>query len=179
MIAARVAQDGSAGVLLELGAHDDDAASADATAGDLLEGGVQSLEEARALQAGVRNFVRYDLQGTGRIAAHVHMEGAAGVLLEMAAGSAGTAAREEFRGLQRDIALHITAVTPRFLSRAEMSGVDRDKSRHERRVAELVLLEQPFMKDPDVKVWELLEEKGRELGDTVAVRRFTRWAASK
>ncbi len=195
LIFACEASDGSAGLLVELGRGDDGVS----VAVDLLRAGVRTLEEAQALHAEVRRFARYDLEGTGRIVSQMRMEGNAGVMLEISTASGGTVLKNGFRLLERDLGMHITAAAPQCVSRGDLpAGLLEEEEKllrerlaregkpeeligkivagkMERRVAELVLLEQPYVRDPDLKVWELLEAAGRELGDVVGVRRFVRW----
>lgn len=80
--------------------------------------------------------------------------GKLGVLLEVALGTAFTTRMPEFRSLARDLVLHIAAASP--LNAEQM-------------------LRQPFAKDPDVTVYELLQRASSTLGEPIEVVRFARW----
>jgi elongation factor Ts len=164
---------------------------------------VEDFTKAKVLELGenirLRKFERFDLQDGGAIAQYIHMGGKVGVLLEVGAANGETATKEEFRDLVKDITLHIAAIAPKGLSREDISAdaVEREKEiyrvqlANEGKPAEMIekiimgkigkffsdnaLLEQAFVKDADVTVKKLVEAKGKELGDTLVVRRFVRF----
>jgi elongation factor Ts len=164
---------------------------------------VEDFTKAKVLELGenirLRKFERFDLQDGGAIAQYIHMGGKVGVLLEVGAANGETATKEEFRDLVKDITLHIAAIAPKGLSREDISAdaVEREKEiyrvqlANEGKPAEMIekiilgkigkffsdnaLLEQAFVKDPDTTIKKLVEAKGKELGDTLVVRRFIRF----
>jgi elongation factor Ts len=164
---------------------------------------VEDFTKAKVLELGenirLRKFERFDLQDGGAIAQYIHMGGKVGVLLEVGAANGETATKEEFRDLVKDITLHIAAIAPKGLSREDISAdaVEREKEiyrvqlANEGKPAEMIekiimgkigkffsdnaLLEQAFVKDADITVKKLVEAKGKELGDTLVVRRFVRF----
>jgi len=106
---------------------------------------------------------------------------------------------DQFQELVRDVAMHIAAADPRFLRREEVTedvlSRERDvirertlaegkpekvvdkivEGRMEKFFAESVLLEQPFVKDPDRTVGELIAERIGKIGENIQVRRFARF----
>ena len=164
---------------------------------------VEDFTKAKVLELGenirLRKFERFDLQDGGAIAQYIHMGGKVGVLLEVGAANGETATKEEFRDLVKDITLHIAAIAPKGLSRDDISAdaVEREKEiyrvqlANEGKPAEMIekiimgkigkffsdnaLLEQAFVKDADTTIKKLVEAKGKELGDTLVVRRFVRF----
>ncbi len=145
----------------------------------------------------VRRNAKYEVQGNGLIASYIHLGGKMGVLLEVGCEKDDTAAREDFRELVKDIALHIAACNPSYLKRAE---VPEDLIQSEREIfakqvegkpaniidkivegklekyfGQICLLEQGFVKNPDQTVTQLIEEKGKSIGDTVGIRRYVRF----
>lgn len=146
-----------------------------------------------------RKYVRYEAQGEGAIASYIHMGGKVGVLVEIGTANAGTAGTEGFRDLIKDITLHIAALNPRGLAREDISAevvaaeeaiyraqmIEQGKPEAmldkilpgmmKKFFAENCLLEQGFVKDPGVTVKALLEAKGKELGDTLTLRRYVRF----
>jgi elongation factor Ts len=147
----------------------------------------------------VRRFVRYDLNGAGRVHAYIHTGGKIGVLVEVTAGKDATAQSPEFQQLLKDLAMQIASAAPEFVSRTEIpqSVIDEETrvemgkedlaskpeeirkkivaGRVDKLLAQKVLLEQPFVKDPGKTITDLLGEQSKQLGDTLTVTRFTRF----
>lgn len=164
---------------------------------------IEDFVKAKVLALGenirLRKFERFDLADHGAIAQYIHMGGKVGVLLEVSAGSGDTAAKDAFRDLVKDITLHIAAAAPKGLSRddiaAELVEAEKDIFRvqlaNEGKPAEMIekillgklgkffaescLLEQGFVKDPDTTIKKLVEQVGKDLGDSLEVRRFIRF----
>jgi elongation factor Ts len=164
---------------------------------------VEDFVKAKTLELGenmrLRKFERFDLQDGGAIAQYIHMGGKVGVLLEVSATNGDTASKEEFRNLVKDITLHIASMAPKGLSRDEITAdiVEAEKNVYRAQLAaegkpeamiekivegkigkffsEAVLLEQAFVKDADTTIKKLVETKGKEVGDTLVVKRFVRF----
>jgi elongation factor Ts len=127
----------------------------------------------------------------GRISTYIHAGGRIGVLLELNCKSEFLARSDEFRGLMKDIAMHIVAVDPKYISRKDVprggSAKQEESFRQEAGILEEVakkmadfyqtvcLLEQPFVKEPGITVGQLIATRSDEWGDEVAVRRFVRF----
>jgi elongation factor Ts len=145
----------------------------------------------------------------GRIAAegivgqYIHMGGKVGVLVEVNCETDFVARGEEFQQLVKDIAMHIAAAEPRYVTREEIPAEALDKEREIARAQakndpknankpdqvidkivdgrlhkfyeEAVLLDQPFVKEPAKTVGELVTEKVAKTGEKITVRRFTRY----
>jgi elongation factor Ts len=142
----------------------------------------------------VRRFVRFDAEGQGIVAAYVHTGGKIGVLLEVAGGGGDEVAR-----LARDVAMHVAAASPRFARREEVTEKDLDLEREiardqalksgkppavvekivtgkmEKFYAENCLPEQPFVKDPERTVGQVIQDAGKKAGATLTIRRFERF----
>ncbi len=141
----------------------------------------------------VRRFARFG--GGGKVATtYIHMQGKIGVLVEMEGEGAAKAAE-----VGRDIAMHIAASNPLALQRADLDEAEVDHERQifaaqakesgkpekvidkivtgrlEKFFAENCLLEQPFVKDTDLTVAQLLANKAKELGGPITVTRFVRF----
>jgi elongation factor Ts len=139
----------------------------------------------------------------GAVGSYIHMGGKVGVLVEVNCETDFVARGEEFQQLVKDVAMHIAAAEPRFVSREEVTGEAIDKEREIARAAaqndprnankpdqvidkivegrlnkfyeEAVLLDQPFVKDPAKTVGELVTEKVAKTGEKITIRRFTRY----
>jgi len=135
----------------------------------------------------------------GAVGSYIHAGGKIGVLVEINCETDFVARTDEFQELVRDIAMHIAAADPRFVRREEVTedvlarerAVQREKTlaegkpekvvdkivegRMEKFFAEHVLLEQPFVKDPDKTVGDLVTAKVAKIGENVQVRRFSRF----
>ena len=139
----------------------------------------------------------------GVVGSYIHMGGKVGVLVEVNCETDFVARGEEFQQLVKDIAMHIAAAEPRYVSRDEVTSDVLDKEREIARAQakndpkmankpdqvidkivegrlnkfyeETVLVDQPFVKAPEKTVGELVTEKVSKTGERIAVRRFTRY----
>jgi elongation factor Ts len=147
----------------------------------------------------VRRFVRYELAGAGRVHSYIHTGGKIGVLVELTSDNASVESNDTFTGLAKDLAMQIASAAPEFVdrngispdvieaeTRVEMGKEDlankpediRKKivaGRVDKLLAQRVLLEQPFVKDPGKTVSGLLDEVGTQLGAKIGITRFTRY----
>ncbi|HEV2733400.1 MAG TPA: translation elongation factor Ts [Longimicrobiaceae bacterium] len=136
----------------------------------------------------------------GSIGSYIHMGGRIGVLVEVGCETDFVARNDAFQQLVRDIAMHVAAASPVALRREDFPaelvererGVDREQMREsgkpeniwdkivdgkmEKFYAEQALLEQPFVKNPDITVGQLVTEVSSKTGEKIEVRRFTRYA---
>ena len=145
----------------------------------------------------VRRSVRFELQQPGAVASYIHLGGKVGVLLEVGCANEATIQKDLFKEVVKDITLHIAACNPQFRVREDVTP-DLIKSEREiyakqvenkpanivekivngkmeKFYATVCLVEQGFVKDPDQSVTEWLAAKGKELGDTLTIRRFARY----
>ncbi len=145
----------------------------------------------------LRRNVRFALNGTGKVASYIHMGGKVGVLVEVGCTKEATLTNEAFEELVKDITLHIAAAAPRYLDSSE---VPEDVVAEEREIfakqvegkpeniidqivngkikkffAEICLVDQGFVKEPKQSITELLAEVGKQVDDTLCIRRFERY----
>jgi elongation factor Ts len=139
----------------------------------------------------------------GIVGSYIHMGGKVGVLVEVNCETDFVARGEEFQQLVKDIAMHIAAAEPRYVSREDVAEDALDKEREIARAQakndpknankpdqvldkivegrlhkfyeENVLLDQPFVKDPAKTVSELVTEKVAKTGEKITIRRFARY----
>ena len=135
----------------------------------------------------------------GAIGHYIHAGGKIGVLLEVNCETDFVARTDDFQGLVRDVAMHIAAADPKFVSREEVSEEVLEKERQifreqalesgkpenvidriivgklEKYYSESVLLDQPFVKDGDKTVGELVQEAVGRIRENIQVHRFTRY----
>lgn len=139
----------------------------------------------------------------GTVGSYIHMGGKVGVLVEVNCETDFVARGDEFQQLVKDVAMHIAATEPRFVTREEVPADALDKEREialaqarndpknaskpdqvidmivEGRLnkfyEEAVLMDQPFVKDPAKTVAELVTEKVAKTGEKITIRRFTRY----
>jgi elongation factor Ts len=166
------------------------------TGGDM-EKAVELLRE-KGLASAAKRAGRSANQGL--IEAYIHFNNTVGVLVEVNCETDFVANTDEFKALAKDIALHIASpAAPRFVSREEVS---QDEIDHESQIfakqaqesgkpenvidkivegkinsyfKEIVLLDQPFVKDDSKTVQQLLDETSARVGEKVAVKRFVRY----
>jgi elongation factor Ts len=135
----------------------------------------------------------------GMIGHYIHMGGKIGVLVEVNCETDFVARNDEFKEFVRDIAMHITASNPIAVDRESVPDniVEKEKEIYkdqalgmgkpekivgkivegklEKYFAQICLLEQPFVKDPDKTVKELLDELRAKVGENIIIRRFVRF----
>jgi elongation factor Ts len=105
----------------------------------------------------------------GVIEAYIHHTKHVGALVELNCESDFVARTDEFRKLARDLAMQIAATSPRFISSEEMPPET------EAEPETVCLLSQPFIRDPDRTVQEIVTETIAKLGENIKVRRFARF----
>ncbi len=135
----------------------------------------------------------------GIVASYIHGGGKIGVLVEVNCETDFVAKTDLFCALVNDIAMHIAAAAPQCVSRTEIAShmlerersVYREQMQSENKPSEIVekiiegkigkfysemcLLEQPFIKDEDKTIEQLLIEKTSEIGEKISIRRFARF----
>lgn len=137
--------------------------------------------------------------GAGTVASYIHHGGTVGVLVELSSETDFVSGNEGFKALAYDIAMHIAASKPEFVRREEVSeeAMARAKEVLQKEVegkpkamqekilegklssyfAERILLEQPFIKNPDQTVRNLIEGAIQKFGEKIEIARFARFAA--
>lgn len=165
------------------------------TGGDM-EKAIDYLRE-KGLSAAAKKAGR--TAADGLVESYIHPGGRVGVLVEVNCETDFVAKTEEFQELVRDVAMHIAAMKPEYVRREEVPAdvVEREKriiaaaareegkpeavierivsGRLEKFFADHCLLEQPFVKDGDQTVGELIQQKIAKLGENITVRRFARF----
>jgi elongation factor Ts len=145
----------------------------------------------------VRRFARYEAPPNAVIGSYIHGGGKIGVMVELVAQSGAKSDRLD--EVAKDIAMHIAASEPRFLSRNDVTEKDLDIEKEiardqaaksgkpanivEKMVAgkmekfygEACLLEQPYIRDDKSTVTQYLDRAGKEAGCKYVVTRFTRY----
>jgi len=139
----------------------------------------------------------------GIVGSYIHMGGKVGVLLEINCETDFVARGEEFQQLVKDIAMHIAAAELRYVTREDVPANALEKEREIARAQakndpknaskpdqvidkivegrlnkyyeETVLMDQPFVKQPEKTVGELVTEKVAKTGERITIRRFTRY----
>ena len=134
----------------------------------------------------------------GLVEAYIH-GGRIGVLVEVNSETDFVAKTDEFKEFVKDVAMQIAASSPKYVSREEVPEeiINHEKEvltqqamnegkpqniaekmvegRIEKFYKEIVLLEQPFIKDPDKTIETLLKEKIAKIGENIKIRRFVRF----
>ena len=135
----------------------------------------------------------------GLIEAYVHFNGRVGVLVEVNCETDFVARTAEFKDFARNVALHVASMNPLTVSPedipqeilaeeraiAERQAAEMDKpenitkriveGRLDKFVKEKALLTQPYVKEPDKTVGDLLQETIQRVGENVVIRRFVRY----
>jgi elongation factor Ts len=135
----------------------------------------------------------------GLVASYIHAGGKIGVLVEVNSETDFVARNPKFGELTRDIAMHIAAMSPKYIDRESVPAEVVDEIRKELTAAvpagkppevaqkivegklnkwyeEHCLLDQPFVKDDSMSVGDLINSVIGVLGEKIKVRRFTKYA---
>lgn len=135
----------------------------------------------------------------GRVESYIHGAGRIGVLVEVNCETDFVAKTDEFKSFVRDIAMQIAAAKPDYVGKEDVpaEAVEKERAilraqalnegkpekivdkmvtgRIEKYFKEVCLLEQPFVKDPDLTVKQMLTEKIATIGENISIRRFSRF----
>lgn len=135
----------------------------------------------------------------GLVGAYVHAGGKIGVLVELNCQTDFVARTPEFQALVKDVAMQVAAANPKYLAKENVPeeeinrereiyrGQSLDSNKSEgvierivegklgRYYSEVCLLDQPFIKDPDKKVRDLIQEAIARLQENIVIRRFVRY----
>ncbi len=135
----------------------------------------------------------------GMVESYVHMGGKIGVLVEVNCETDFVAKTDQFKTFCHDVAMHIAAANPLFVTKEEVptEALDKEKEifraqalnegkpekivdrmvegRVEKYYKEVCLLEQPFVKDPDKTIKDLVSDATVAIGEKISIRRFTRY----
>nr|WP_301553504.1 translation elongation factor Ts [Desulfuribacillus stibiiarsenatis] len=135
----------------------------------------------------------------GLVEAYIHGGGRIGVLVEVNCETDFVAKTDDFRSFAKDIAMHIAAAKPIYISRTEVPEEEITKEKEILKVQalnegkpanivdkmvegridkyfkEFCLLEQSFVKNPDLSIEQLLNEKIAKIGEKISIRRFARY----
>ena len=166
-----------------------------ATEGDM-DKAIDFLRE-KGLAAAAKKAGR--IAAEGLVESYIHGGGRIGVLVEVNCETDFVAKTDAFKSLVKDIAMHIAAANPSYLRREEVPAAElehekmvlseqaRNEGKPEKIIEKMVtgriekyykevcLLEQPFVKDPDKTISDLITESIAKIGENIAIRRFTRY----
>jgi len=105
----------------------------------------------------------------GLIEAYIHHSGHVGVLLELNCETDFVAHTDEFKQMAHDFAMQVAAMSPQYLSVEDLDTTDELDPK------QVCLLEQPFIKEPNKTVNNVITEAIAKLGENIKVRRFSRY----
>lgn len=166
-----------------------------ATEGDM-DKAIDFLRE-KGLAAAAKKAGR--IAAEGLVESYIHGGGRIGVLVEVNCETDFVAKTDAFKSLVKDIAMHIAAANPSYLRREEVPAAElehekmvlSEQARNEGKLEKIIekmvtgriekyykevcLLEQPFVKDPDKTISDLITESIAKIGENIAIRRFTRY----
>ncbi len=135
----------------------------------------------------------------GVVGHYIHMGGKVGVLVEVNCETDFVARTDGFQALAKEIAMHVAAADPRFVSRDQVPGAELEKEKDIYRgqfaesgkpaqviekivdgklgsfFAQVCLLEQPSVRDPAVTIQQMLQAATAKTGENITVSRFVRF----
>jgi elongation factor Ts len=134
----------------------------------------------------------------GRIESYIHPGSKLGVIVEVNCETDFVAKTDDFKDFAHDLAMHIAASAPRFIKREDVDQESIDKEmeiykdqaksqgkpdaiiekiaagKMDKFYSEVCLMEQPFVKDPNITIKDLLTEIIAKLGENITINRFSR-----
>lgn len=135
--------------------------------------------------------------GAGTVQAYIHSTGNVGSVIVLMCETDFVSGNEGFKTLARDIAMHVTASNPKFLKKEditeearnvakevfmkEVEGKPKDmqdkilEGKLNTYFAEMVLLDQPFIKNPELTVQALIDSAMQKFGEKIAIAKFSRF----
>jgi len=135
----------------------------------------------------------------GRVGAYIHFNGTIGVMVELSCETDFVSKNEKFEELIEELGMHIAAASPEYVSKEDVpeevveseKDIFREQAKGEGKPEKIIerilegkiksfyedkcLLEQPYSKDPKIKIKELIARYIHELGENIQVKRFTRY----
>ena len=168
--------------------------------GGNIEDAIKLLRE-RGIAKAEKKAMR--LAREGLIYCYIHPPGKLGVLLEMNCETDFVARNEEFQSVCKDVAMHIAASAPRYVSRNEIPKdvMDREREiytnqalnegkpekildkivegRIEKFYKDVCCLEQQFVKNPDIAVDEFIKQLIAKIGENIVLKRFVRFVVGE
>jgi len=161
-----------------------------------MEKAIEILRE-RGLSAAAKKSGRIAAEGI--VDSYIHAGGRIGVLVEVNCETDFVAKTPDFRALVKDIAMQIAASNPQYVTREEIpeSVIEKEKEilraqarnegkpekiiekmvegRIEKFYKEVCLLDQPYIRDTDKSIKDLINEKIATIGEKISIRRFVRY----
>jgi len=135
----------------------------------------------------------------GVVSSYIHMGGKIGVLVEVNCETDFVAKNDDFQSFAKDIAMHIAAASPEYLTIEDVPAgvIEKERTilkhqainegkpeniaekmvegRIKKMYKDICLMEQPYVKNPDQTISDLLKEKISVIGENIVIRRFTRY----
>lgn len=148
---------------------------------------------------GVARFVREEVEGTGAVATYIHGGAKIGIIVTFAFNNEATGSSDVFKAFGRDIAMQVAAADPIALNRDSFDAavIEHEMSIYKAHAAESgkpeqiqekiaegrlhkffkeqALVEQAFVKDPDISIAEYTNKVGKELGDEISIVGYKRF----
>ena len=215
MIAAEISEDAQSGRMIEVNCETDFVTKnetfqafvaellkdseglADNTIGEACKATVEAKIAEIGENLVAKRNISYQVQGTGAIAAYVHLGGKIGVMVEVGCEKAESVQTGAMKAMLADLTLHITAAGPVCITRDQVPAetVQAEKEIYEKQVenkpaniidkivsgkldkfyGQICLLEQAFVKEPSQTITDVLTEAGKAVGDEFSIRRYVRW----
>jgi elongation factor Ts len=139
--------------------------------------------------------------GAGTVSAYIHATGNVGAMVVLACETDFVSGNDEFKALARDIAMHVTAAKPKYVKKADITETETAQAKEvfENEVkdktgamkekilegkltayfAEQVLVDQPFIKNPEITIQGLIDGAVQKFGEKIEVSRFVRFGVGE
>lgn len=136
--------------------------------------------------------------GAGRIASYIHGNGSVGSIVELSSETDFVSKNDEFYALAYDIAMQVVATNPTYLKKEDVTEEEKSKAlevfekevvgkpaeikekilqgKLDSYLADKILLEQPFVKDGNMKIKDLIESAIQKFGEKIEIARYARFS---
>ena len=147
----------------------------------------------------ISRFIKYPADSKSSVESYIHLDSKIGVLVEVGFEKDDTAEKPEVKCLVKDLALQIAAQKPQYVKRDEVpqAVIDHEKeilrsqAANEKKPAGIIekmvegrlgkffgdfcLIDQAFIREPEKKISDIIKDVSSKAGDTITVKRFTRY----
>lgn len=145
------------------------------------DGNIETAKDFLRQQGLAKAGKKADREATdGLVDTYIHAQGRIGSLVEVSCETDFVARTEDFKSLTKDISMQVAAMSPRFVTREEIteeewSELEREFGDRDTAAKAVVLNEQDFIKDAKKTIGSLVTDAVAKLGENIVIRRFARF----
>lgn len=145
------------------------------------DGNIEKAKDFLRQQGLAKAGKKADREATdGLVDTYIHAQGRIGAMVEVSCETDFVARTEDFKGLAKDVSMQVAAMSPRYVTRDQISEeawgeLEREFGDRESAAKAVVLSEQAFIKDAKKTIGDLVTAAIAKLGENIVIRRFARF----